>query len=427
MKITTLLLLLFTFTTANSQSLPIDFETEIVTSDFVDFDGGVASVIPNPQMDDSNNSAMVAQIVRNGGAIWAGSKIDLAANLDFSTLNSISMKVFTSAPIGTTVKFKLEGDGSTERDVQTTVSNEWEVLTWDFTGTPVVFNSVVFMFDFGNVGDGSANSTFLFDDVEQIFGGEQIDLPVDFEGSLVNYTMTDFEGNSSILTTDPTDENNMVVQSMKTPQATPSAGTTISTPAGFATDIPISLTDSKMNVRVWSPLAGIPVRLKIEDSKDPTHTCETQVNTTVGGEWETLEFDFLNQAPGTELLSVGLEKGWTYNMASIFFEFGTPGALVSEKYYFDDVKFGAIVSSIQDFEDTKLVIYPNPSGTYWNINSANSIITNVDIYTLKGELVISRKPNNQTVRIDATMLNRGIYFAKITTNSGARMMKILRE
>ena len=173
--------------------------------------------------------------------------------------------------------------------------------------------------------------------------GIQIDLPVTFEDPTINYTMSDFGANVSTLVTDPFDPPNMVMQVVKTAQAATWAGTTIGTPAGFSTDIPLSLTDSKMTVRVWSPEAGTPIRLKVEDSNDPTHTCETESNTTVSGEWEVLEFDFINQAPGTELLSVGLDWGWTYNMASIFFNFGTEGSVAGETtYYFDDVMFGGL-------------------------------------------------------------------------------------
>ena len=346
MRIVTFVLLIFTFSIGYSQTLPIDFETGVTTSNFIDFDGGVATVLPNPQSNGINSSATVAQIVRSGGQIWAGSKIDLPANLDFSSEGFISMKVFTAAPVGTVVKFKLEGAGSTERDALTTVSNAWEVLTWDFTGTPPNYNSLVFMFDFGNIGDGSANSTFLFDDIEQFAGSgtglTQIDLPVTFEDTTVDYTTTDFGGNVSSLVVDPTDPNNMVIQAIKTDQATTWAGTTIGTPAGFATNIPLTLSDSKMTVRVWSPTANTPIRLKVEDFTDPTHTCETETNTTIAGGWETLEFDFANEAPGTAQLSTGLSMGWTYNMASIFFNFGTDGLTAGEQtYYFDDVQFGS--------------------------------------------------------------------------------------
>ena len=132
MKIITSFILLFAFSMGYAQSLPIDFETAVGTADFEDFDGGMATVISNPQSGGLNTSTMVAQIVRDGGEIWSGSKIELDANLDFTSSNTISMKVFTTAPVGTTVKFKLEGgvgEPTTERDVQTTVSNEWEVLT----------------------------------------------------------------------------------------------------------------------------------------------------------------------------------------------------------------------------------------------------------------------------------------------------------
>ena len=175
------------------------------------------------------------------------------------------------------------------------------------------------------------NSTFLFDDVMQLFGGIQIDLPVNFENNSINYSMTDFGGNISSYETDPEDSDNHVIKVVKTDHAATWAGTTIGTPAGFATNIPLSLSDSKMTVRIWSPEAGTPIRLKVEDSNDPTHTCETESLSTQSAAWEYLEFDFSNQAPGTESLSVGLSMGWTYNMASLFFNFGTEGNVAGEK------------------------------------------------------------------------------------------------
>ncbi|MBT3207371.1 MAG: T9SS type A sorting domain-containing protein [Bacteroidetes bacterium] len=425
--IATLILLLITSITY-SQSLPIDFETAVVTSDFIDFDGGTGTVIANPQANGLNTSTMVAQIVRDGGQTWAGSKIQLDANLDFSSSTSISMKVYTSAPIGTTVKFKLEGSGETERDAQTTVSSEWEVLTWDFSGEPANYNEIVFMFDFGNVGDGSASSTFLFDDIEQFFGGTQIDLPVDFEGSIINYTTTDFGGNESSLVADPTDGSNMVIKAIKTAQAETWAGTTIGTPAGFATDIPLTLTNSKMTVKVWSPDSNTPIRLKVEDSNDPTHTCETETNTTVSGDWEIIEFDFINQAPGTELLSVGLNMGWTYNMASIFFNFGTDGATAGEKtYYFDDVEFGELPQGTNNIEVNGLNVFPNPSNSQWTISSENTNITSLQVFDSQAKLILNHIPNSHIAKIDASNFAQGIYLAKISTNSGTSLIKLLKE
>ena len=87
-------------------------------------------------------------------------------------------------------------------------------------------------------------------------GTTQIDLPVDFESSIINYTTTDFGGNVSSLVIDPENTSNLAVQIIKTNQAATWAGTTIGTPEGFANNIPLSLDNSIMTVRVWSPQAG---------------------------------------------------------------------------------------------------------------------------------------------------------------------------
>jgi hypothetical protein len=416
-------------TFAYAQTLPIDFESGITTSDFVDFDGGTGTVIANPQANGINTSDSVGQIVRNGGQIWAGSKIVFPNNFDFSTNNVMSMKVYMTAPIGTTVKLKFESSmGAVEKDALTTVTGAWETLTWDFTGAPNTFNEIVFMFDFGNTGDGSATSTFLFDDVEQVFGGAQIDLPVTFEGSTVNYTTTDFGGTVSSLVTDPTNMSNHVMQVIKTDSATTWAGTTIGTSGGFANNIPLTLMDSKMSVRVWSPDANIPVRLKVEDSNDPTHTCETEATTTMAGSWEVLVFDFANEAPGTAALSFGLNAGWAYNMASIFFNFGTDGPTAGEKtYYFDDVAFGTGFTSISPlFEVEGVDVFPNPAQTHWKISSTKAPIKQIELFDLQGKRLLFIKRITDHVIIHANEFADGVYIAKVHTDLGIKTLKLMK-
>lgn len=423
-----MIIFLFAGLSGYAQSLPVDFEAAITTADFINFDGGTATVIANPQSAGTNTSSKVAQIIRNGGQVWAGSKLILSGNLDFSTSGIITMKVFTAAPAGTIVKLKLENTaGSAEADVLTTVSNQWETMSWNFSGQPAIYNSLVFMFDFGNVGNGSAGSVFLFDDIQQVYTGVQIDLPVDFEGSNTNYSTTDFGGNVSSLSVDPVNAGNTVVKVIKTAGAATWAGTTIGTPAGFATNIPLTLTESKMTVRVWSPAAGTPVRLKVEDSDDPTHTCETQVNTTLAAGWETLVFDFMNQAPGTELLSVGLSMGWHYNMASIFFNFGTDGATAGEQtYYFDDVTFGESVLALHDPEMVMIAAYPNPSNSRWIITSAEKI-SSIDIFDAAGKKVYSTHPAGREADLDASAFATGVYLLTMTTRAGSGHIKLLKN
>ena len=81
------------------------------------------------------------------------------------------MKVLTSAPIGTYVTLKAEKPfWGEERSVQTTKTEEWETLSFDFTNAPMDLPTFALMFDFvggsTNVGDGTFASTFYFDDIK---------------------------------------------------------------------------------------------------------------------------------------------------------------------------------------------------------------------------------------------------------------------
>lgn len=163
----------------------------------------------------------------------------------------------------------------------------------------------------------------------------QLTLPVTFEQDPALYALTDFEGLSgTTIVVDPTNPANKVVRTVKGLTAGTSAGTTVGGSAGFAIRLPFAPGSAKMTVRVWSPDANIPVRLKVEDSRDPRISVETETRTTVAGAWETLTFNFENHATGTEAINFAAR----YNKASIFFNFGTSGAAAGEKtYYWDDM------------------------------------------------------------------------------------------
>ncbi len=166
----------------------------------------------------------------------------------------------------------------------------------------------------------------------------QMDLPVTFEGTTIEYGVIGFEGaEASTIEVDPTNATNTVVKVVKSASAQPWAGTTITAPSalGLANSIPFSASNQKMTLKVWSPDAGIPVRLKVEDHGDPTHSVETESFTTLAGQWETLTFDFANQATGTALINLA----YMYDKPSVFFNYGVNGATAGEKtYYFDDLK-----------------------------------------------------------------------------------------
>ena len=413
----------------NSQiSLPIDFENnQIENHDFVHFNGGSGYVVYNPQIDNDNPSEYVGVIIRDGGDIWAGSYIELDDYLDFSENTTINMMVLSPYP-GLLVKFKIEGDQgefpsepATERDAFTTKTNEWEILSWDFSGEPPnTYRKLVLMFDFGNVGDGTLDSTFYFDDIFQSDpsnGLSQMDLPVTFEDSSVYYVLTDFGGNGPSTILETIDGNYARVE--KNSNAESWAGVTIGTAAGFLNDIPVSETETKMYVHVYvsgTDEVGIPIRLKIEDSNNPSYSVETDSYTTVSGQWETIEFDFSNQADGTAELNFD----YTFDLASLFFNFGNTGNQ-NVVYYFDNVSFGYPLSINNELPKT-FRIYPNPSFDYIFIETQDEL--EVTIFDLNGKKVFSNQIMN---RLDISFLEKGMYVVMFDSGEKKLYQKILKK
>ncbi|TAE61694.1 MAG: T9SS C-terminal target domain-containing protein [Bacteroidetes bacterium] len=197
--------------------------------------------------------------------------------------------------------------------------------------------------------------------LRSVFGYAQVDLPITFQDTAtVDYTLMDFGGNASSIVADPTNASNLVGKAIKTAGAELWAGTT-NGGNGLASAIPFTSTDTKMSVRVWSPDANTPIRLKVENVANGSIYAETEATTTAAASWETLEFNFSNPAAGTATLNVAN----TYDKVSIFFNFGTTGTAAGEKtYYWDDVEFiagGGINKAQADlpitFQDTATVNY----------------------------------------------------------------------
>jgi hypothetical protein len=318
--------------------LPLDFQSPTINYAFTDFGGGGVTVINNPQVSGINTSTRVGRMIKSAPEVWGGSFITIGSTIDFSVNKVFRMKVY-SPRVGAKVLLKVEnltnGGISFEREATCTVANAWEDLVFDYSqiNTANTYQKIVLIFDNGTPGNGSANFTWLFDDIRQTnqLPVSLLTLPITFDDAAVNYSVVDFGGAISADAVDPTNAANKVKRTTKPNGAETWAGTTMG--AGFATPIPFTATATQMSVRVYSPAAGLPVRLKVEDRANNTRSVETQKNTTVANAWETIVFDFANQAQGTAAMNLT----YTYNMASIFFNFNTAGD--GKVFYWDDVRF----------------------------------------------------------------------------------------
>jgi len=356
--------------------LPITWDdTTTVDYTVIDFGGNSSNLSVDPI--DSTNIVLMSDKTA-GAQSWAGTTLgntSLASSIPFSFSETIiTAKVFSPVS-GINIRLKAEDHTnsgiSVETEVTLSTANAWTTLVFDFSnevaGTaPINFASnydmLSIFYDFGNV--PASSTVFYLDSVEFIIGGaitgctdpaalnydplatlddgsctytwtlSQIDLPVSWDDSTVDYTVSDFGGNSSSLSVDPLNPLNNVLMSEKTSGAQTWAGTTLGTPIGFATPIPFTSGATVMTAHVYSPNAGTVVRLKAEDHTDPTKSVETEAVTTTANGWNLLVFDFANQAPGTAQINFS----YTYDQLSIFYDFGNNGN--GDIYYLDSVVFG---------------------------------------------------------------------------------------
>jgi len=296
--------------------------------------GGVEGVqaVTNPNPSGINTTSTVMQFTKTDGAeVWGGMGFAIDGIINFNGTNQI--KINSYAPeAGKVVKVKLETvegniDGLTyEFDMTTTVANQWEVLTYDFSAAPDLdYTSFIVFYDFGNQDEG----VYHFDEV-QVGLGEYIpteapSIPIeDFEGDApANFSFGGVEGVQVV-------ENPNISGSNTTSnvmQCTKTEGSEVWGGMGITVEA-INFSSAGMNqiqIQSYSPEVGKVVKVKLETSEGNVDglTYEFDMTTTVANEWETLTYDF-SLAPDLDYVSF-----------IVFYDFGNTGEGV---YHFDEIK-----------------------------------------------------------------------------------------
>lgn len=330
--------------------LPINWnDTANVDYTTIDFGGDSSLISPGP----ITASNIVLKVIKTSGAqVWAGTVLgndSLATAIPFAQGNTIIEVAVYSPDSGITVLLKVEdetnGAIAVETKAETTVANAWDTLSFDFannvSGTPAInftntYDKIAIFFDFGTAGTGK---TYYVDYVSSAMASgpskASISLPITWDDTAnVNYSVIDFGGDSSYLAADPNNASNIVLATKKPTGAQVWAGVTFGNSLDQA--IPFSVGYTTVKAVVYSPDTGIVVKLKVEDTNDPTKSVETNVTTTVANAWDTLSFDFSNQAPGT----AAINYSYTFNKMSIFYDFGTSGS--GKTYYVDYVEYDGL-------------------------------------------------------------------------------------
>ncbi|MFH4966935.1 hypothetical protein V8G61_01920 [Gaetbulibacter sp. M240] len=320
--------------------LPIGFEV-FDASKYIGFGGATAEIVDNP--DTSGKPAgIVAKTEKNGPEVWAGNVIILSSPIDFSNKKVINLDIW-SPRAGGKFLMKLENLNDPgifiEKEVTLEGNSTWENVDIDFSDvdTSQSYQKIVWFFDIGTVGSGGADWTFYLDNIKQDFAGVPIAQMIqDFEGAAPTFTNFGGAGVEVIANPDASGINT----SANVAALTKSNGSEVWAGSFFETGAPIDLaTFGSINVKTWSPKAGITVKLKLENA-DASVTYEVDQTTTVADAWENILFDF-SEAPAGNYMRVVL-----------FFDFGTAGD--GSTYYYDDVELKGTGQlpplGFQDFE-----------------------------------------------------------------------------
>jgi hypothetical protein len=372
-------------------TIPIDFEGQ--GYNFTDFDGGYSEIIQNPFSTGINTSANVVEHTKSGGQFWAGTYLSVDP-IDFSFSSIIKMKVRTPQ-VGVPVEIKLEQSGgqSTISIVNSTLANEWEELSFDFSGQPSgVFDRIVIIFDkiVDQIGDGSEMSTYYFDDI--VFETGPVSGCTDAEANNYNPSATIDDGSCTY--------GDVVLNITVNP----------------CTDVDsVRLTGPFWG---WSPVDGP------EASKNPNGTWTFTFNPAPEADMEYL---LIVDGVMEDLVATGAVSGdWSCTPVTDYFSYANRVWQVGSGDV-TDVYFGSCTGCGNDFNLNESIneslIYPNPVADKFRLNTS---VTNLFVYDLYGKLVKSE--NSPSDEIDISFLSDGVYMIRLVDeNSQNSIIKILKK
>ena len=92
---------------------------------------------------------------------------------------------------------------------------------------------------------------------------------------------------------------------------------------------------------------------------------------------------------------------------------------------FDDFKIDTVLGT-SNFNDQAFNFYPNPVKDILNLNYSKDI-TNVAVYNLLGQQVVTKNVNSNQSQIDMSHLASGTYMVKITSNDQVKTIKVIKQ
>ena len=303
-------------------SLPVYFD-ETVLPVVAGFNGAEGSSI---KAGPTGGSGKALNVLRTGGDPWAGAKMTTSAIPFAANHKTITARVY-SPKAGIAIKIKAETASSVatgEAAATTAVVEGWQTLTWVLADADLglVYTSLVFLPDLGTVAPVSGDSYF-FDNIQLVDNAvapvTTPGLPLNFDGTS-QPTVTGFGGaEGSSIKTGAAGGSGKAVNVLRTGGQV-YAGATLTVAA-----IPFASGHKTITARVYSPKAGVPIKIKAEYASQQG-TADASATTTVVAGWQTLTW-VLSDADLTK----------AYTSLVLLPDLGTVSPTSGDSYFFDDI------------------------------------------------------------------------------------------
>lgn len=151
-----------------------------------------------------------------------------------------------------------------------------------------------------------------------------IQMPLDFESTTIPYNFVSFGGANTLVTSNT--HISGIDVSPKVGALTKGNGSQVWAGSFIELSNPINFSVmKKIKMKVWSPQAGIIVKMKLENLANANTNIEKDQTLTLANGWQELTFDF-----------TGISLTNTYQRVVVFFNFGVAGN--GTTYFFDDIK-----------------------------------------------------------------------------------------
>jgi len=411
-----------------SQTLPFTFSE---TNQLLNGDGCTTNLTVDAGDD-------VMQVI-GGGAQYDNAQIILAQNVDLSDSanNTITFRIKAIAPTTSgSHLFKFENGINGDEAIEvafTTTGTEWQDVSLDFDDdigeNPGIYPKMIIFTDFNN----SEVGTYLIDDIA---GGANVAPVPDLEisapipttpaeevlsvygdtGGFTNVWTSNYNfGEATIIDTDPSDAVNEAIKVDFT-----IAGFGQGTNAGTVTDV--SAYDF-LHFDYWADTNATQIRMILIEDDGGVHEFNYELSDT-GQEPIAFETWTSVDVPLSYFTDLGFSTDRFFQ-----YKLGTESDLFSEIVYFDNIYFtvneGTSLST-SGFEIPNFKFFPNPSCTVWNLQSSQ-VMSKVLLFDVLGKVVTIINPNTTWASIEANTLDKGVYFAKISTANGTQTIKLIKN